>query len=75
MTALAIAYPDDNERSNAMGIALGGISLGVLSEYCRLYLRHDIYIPGIIMSISIRYRRKKKHTSMKNDEIICQYFW
>lgn len=27
---LAQAYPDDEERGNAMGIALGGLALGVL---------------------------------------------
>ena len=32
MTLIAIAYPDDSERSSAMGISLGGISLGVLSK-------------------------------------------
>jgi DHA1 family solute carrier family 18 vesicular amine transporter 1/2 len=29
---LAERYPDDSERGNAMGIAIGGISLGVLSK-------------------------------------------
>lgn len=27
---LAEQYPDDNERGNAMGVALGGLALGVL---------------------------------------------
>ena len=27
---LAVTYPDDRERGNAMGIALGGLALGVL---------------------------------------------
>ncbi len=27
---LAERYPDDKERGNAMGIALGGLALGVL---------------------------------------------
>ena len=27
---LADRYPDDKERGNAMGIALGGLALGVL---------------------------------------------
>ena len=30
---LAVTYPDDRERGNAMGIALGGLALGVLGEY------------------------------------------
>lgn len=29
---LAHLYPDDRERGNAMGIALGGLALGVLGE-------------------------------------------
>ena len=29
---LAECYPDDSERGNAMGIALGGLALGVLSK-------------------------------------------
>lgn len=30
MGLLAERYPDDKERGNAMGIALGGLALGVL---------------------------------------------
>lgn len=30
MGMLAERYPDDEERGNAMGIALGGLALGVL---------------------------------------------
>jgi hypothetical protein len=30
MGMLADRYPDDKERGNAMGIALGGLALGVL---------------------------------------------
>ena len=29
---LADRYPDDKERGNAMGIALGGLAMGVLGE-------------------------------------------
>jgi len=29
---LADRYPDDRERGNAMGIALGGLALGVLGQ-------------------------------------------
>lgn len=29
---LADRYPDDSERGNAMGIALGGLAMGVLSK-------------------------------------------
>ena len=32
MTLLADTYSEDNERSRAMGVALGGIALGVLSK-------------------------------------------
>lgn len=37
MGMLASVYTDDNERGIAMGIALGGLAMGVLSE-CRDYL-------------------------------------
>lgn len=30
MGMLAAAYPDDKERGNVMGIALGGLAMGVL---------------------------------------------
>ena len=30
---LADRYPDDEERGNAMGIALGGLAMGVLSKF------------------------------------------
>ena len=33
MVMLADRYPEDSERGNAMGIALGGLALGVLGEY------------------------------------------
>ena len=32
MSLLADTYPDDKERSKAMGLALSGIALGVLSK-------------------------------------------
>ena len=32
MGMLAQAYPDDLERGSAMGIALGGLALGELTE-------------------------------------------
>ena len=32
MGMLAQHFPDDEERGNAMGMALGGIAMGVLSE-------------------------------------------
>ena len=32
MGMLADRYPDDKERGNAMGIALGGLAMGVLGE-------------------------------------------
>lgn len=32
MGMLAERYPDDRERGNAMGIALGGLALGVLGR-------------------------------------------
>jgi len=30
---LASVYTDDEERGNAMGIALGGLAMGVLGTY------------------------------------------
>ena len=30
---LAKRYPDDEERGHAMGIALGGLAMGVLSKF------------------------------------------
>lgn len=36
---LASIYTDDFERGNAMGIALGGLALGVLSK--------DLWLPGV----------------------------
>ncbi len=49
MGMLAERYPDNKERGNAMGIALGGLALGVLignkDRYCFLqifYFREDI---------------------------------
>ena len=33
MGMLACRYTDDEERGRAMGIALGGLALGVLSKY------------------------------------------
>jgi DHA1 family solute carrier family 18 vesicular amine transporter 1/2 len=35
---LAKRYPDDEERGNAMGIALGGLAMGVLSKF-NFYLK------------------------------------
>lgn len=35
---LASVYPDDVERGNAMGIALGGLAMGVLSKQNLLFL-------------------------------------
>ena len=32
MGMLAERYPDDRERGNAMGIALGGLAMGVLGK-------------------------------------------
>ena len=37
MGMLADRYPDDRERGNAMGIALGGLALGVLGITSFLY--------------------------------------
>ncbi len=37
---LADRYPDDEERGNAMGIALGGLALGVLSNFSILLLNY-----------------------------------
>ena len=40
MGMLADRYTDDRERGNAMGIALGGLALGVLGNY--VSVRHEI---------------------------------
>lgn len=32
---LASVYTDDEERGNAMGVALGGMAMGVLGQYGR----------------------------------------
>lgn len=40
---LAASYPNDEERGNAMGIALGGLALGVLiGTVGSLYVNHGI---------------------------------
>ena len=36
MTMLAHIYQEDEDRSKAMGIAMGGLALGVLSKYSAL---------------------------------------
>jgi hypothetical protein len=42
---LADRYPDDEERGNAMGIALGGLAMGVLSMLIKKkYFSHILYI-------------------------------
>ena len=33
MGMIATYYPDDKERGNAMGVALGGLAMGVLGKY------------------------------------------
>ena len=40
MGVLADRYTDDRERGNAMGIALGGLALGVLGN---AWFRYDIF--------------------------------
>lgn len=39
---LADRYPDDEERGNAMGIALGGLALGVLSNSLILKFKYNL---------------------------------
>ena len=39
---LAVHYQDDDERGRAMGIALGGLALGVLSEYSVYSSTHSL---------------------------------
>ena len=34
---LADRYPEDGERGKAMGTALGGLALGVLGQFSRLF--------------------------------------
>lgn len=47
MSLLADTYPDDKERSKAMGLALSGIALGVLSKYggtqCHFFWIFDLH--------------------------------
>lgn len=40
---LAERYPDDRERGNAMGIALGGLAMGVLGK-----LIHFIFVSQLL---------------------------
>jgi len=42
MGMLADRYTDDRERGNAMGIALGGLALGVLGKYS--FVRHSVQL-------------------------------
>lgn len=37
MGMLASVYTDDEERGNAMGIALGGMAMGVLGQYGEIH--------------------------------------
>lgn len=37
---LADRYPDDEERGNAMGVALGGLALGVLGKNFALFIEN-----------------------------------
>lgn len=46
MSLLADTYPDDKERSKAMGLALSGIALGVLSKCEALLLFADAEGPA-----------------------------
>ena len=49
---LADRYPDDRERGNAMGIALGGLALGVLGKSTK----HQLFIGksnGSIFNINV----------------------
>ena len=41
---LADKYPDDKERSRAMGIALGGLALGVLSTGPSQTISHNLIL-------------------------------
>ena len=57
---LANLYPDDRERGNAMGIALGGLALGVLGES----------MLSFIYNVSIFARELKKTRII--DTVHCQ---
>lgn len=48
MGMLASVYTDDEERGNAMGIALGGLAMGVLGQCQALPSREAIKIPPVI---------------------------
>lgn len=45
---LASVYTDDEERGNAMGIALGGLAMGVLGQCQALPPREAIEFPAVI---------------------------
>lgn len=44
MGMLASVYTDDEERGNAIGIALGGLAMGVLGVYCMFRISFNILI-------------------------------
>lgn len=48
MGMLASVYTDDEERGNAMGIALGGLAMGVLGQCQALPSKEAIKIPPVI---------------------------
>lgn len=45
---LASVYTDDEERGNAMGIALGGLAMGVLGQCQALPPREAIKFPPVV---------------------------
>ncbi|PIO76247.1 multidrug resistance protein [Teladorsagia circumcincta] len=71
MGMLAQAYPDDMERGSAMGIALGGIALGVLigPPYGGLlYKWAGKELPFIILALLALFDGSKWHTTLKDLE-------
>lgn len=41
---LASVYTDDNERGIAMGIALGGLAMGVLSKCSTVFFLYSVIL-------------------------------
>jgi len=48
---LADRYTDDRERGNAMGIALGGLALGVLGKH--VCVAHSTLNPLFVFTVAI----------------------
>lgn len=45
---LASVYTDDNERGIAMGVALGGLAMGVLSKSCKCVSLSAMFVTTVL---------------------------